>query len=108
MMNMTTGTLLHALYLVVRFFNLILFSVIRNRNAYISAATLLYAVALGFVARFQPYKCKRSNTVDMVNMLLTLITLYVLIFMKSVAGINNYPKLVYEILFTVLCLIPPS
>ena len=95
-----------ALYLAVRFFNLLLFSVIRNRNAYTSAATLLFAVALALVARFQPYKHKRSNTVDIV-MLLTLITSYVLMSMKSAAGIN-YPKWVYGILFTVLCLIPPS
>ena len=94
------------LYLGVRFFNLLLFSVIRNRNAYTSAATLLYAVALALVARFQPYKHKRSNAIDVV-MLLTLITLYVLMSMKSAAGIN-YPKWVYEILFTVLFSIPLS
>ena len=72
------------LYLAVRFFNLLLFSVIRNRNAYFSAVTLLYAVALALVARFQPYKRKRSNTVvNDVVMLLNLITLYVLMSMKS-------------------------
>ena len=95
-----------ALYLAMRFFNLLLFSVIRNRNAYFSAVTLLYAVALALVARFQPYKHKRNNKVDVV-MLLNLITLYVLMSMKSAAGIN-VPKQAYVIPFTVLCLIPPS
>ena len=96
-----------ALYLAVRFFNLLLFSVIRNRNACTSAITLLYyAIALALVARFQPYKCKRSNTVDVV-MLLTLTTGSVLTSMKSAVGIN-YPKWVHAIPFTVLSLIPPS
>ena len=95
-----------ALYLAVRFFNFLLFSVIRNRNAYTSAATLLFAVALALIARFQPYKHKRSNAIDVV-MLVTLITWYVLMSMKSAPGIN-YPKLVYDILLTVQCLIPPS
>ena len=95
-----------ALYLAVRFFNLLWFSVIRNRNAYTSAATLLFAVALALVARFQPYKRKRSNTVDMV-MLLNLITLSILMSVKSAVGIN-FPKRAYVIPFTVQWLIPPS
>jgi hypothetical protein len=93
-----------ALYLAVRFFNLLLFSVLRNRNAFTSAVTFLYAVALALVARFQPYKCKRSNTVDVV-MLLILITGSVLISMKSAIGVN-YPQWVYQIAFAVLSLIP--
>ena len=95
-----------ALYLAIRFFNLLFFSVMSNRNAYISAVTLLYAVALALVARFQPYKCKRSNAVDIV-MLLTLITGSVLVSdsIRSVVSINC-PSWVYDITLTFVSLIP--
>ncbi len=97
-----------ALYLAVRFFNLLLFSVMRNRNVYTSAVILLYAVALALVAKFQPYKHKRSNAVDVV-MLLTLITGTVLASdsIRSATGVN-YPKWVPEIAFVVVSLIPLS
>lgn len=62
------------LYLAVRFVNLLIY-LIFNLNLYYSAASLLFVFALAFVAKFQPYKCKRSNTVDIV-MLLTLISGY--------------------------------
>jgi hypothetical protein len=80
----------------------------RNRNVYISAVTLLYAVALALVAKFQPYKHKMSNTVDIV-MLLTLITGTVLASdsIKSAIGIN-YPKWVPEIALAIVSLIPLS
>ena len=96
-----------ALYLVVRFLNLLLLSAIRNRNAYSSAAAPLFALALALVAKFQPYKHKRSNTVDVV-LLLTLITgQCVLTCMRSAAGIK-YPKGVRTITFAVVSLIPFS
>ena len=45
-----------ALYLAVRFLNLLLFSVLRITNVYCIVATLLVAITLTFVANFQPYK----------------------------------------------------
>ena len=55
-----------ALYLSVRFFNLVLTLILRNINAYFITATLLFVVALTLVAKFQPYKQGRSNMIDMI------------------------------------------
>ena len=95
-----------ALYLAVRFFNLLLLAVIRHRTAYLPAATLLFVFALTLVAKFQPYKCKKSNMVDIV-MLLTLITGYVFLTLLYAVGLQ-YPKWVHSVIFFVITLIPPS
>ena len=94
-----------ALYLALRFFNLLLFSILRNRNGYAPVASLLFMFALALVAKFQPYKNKRSNTVDIV-MLLTLITKIMSKALKSTIGFQ-YPKWVSGIIVCVLVLIPP-
>ena len=95
-----------ALYLAVRFFNLLLLAIIRNHAGYAPAATLLFVFALTLVAKFQPYKSKKSNTVDIV-LLLTLITGSVLLTLRYAVGLE-YPRLVYSIAFTVVVLIPQS
>ena len=53
------------LYLAVRFLNLLMSSV-SNFNLYLPAAAFLFVFTLALVAKFQPYKCKRNNTVDII------------------------------------------
>ena len=60
------------LYLAVRFQNLLMASVF-NYTLYLPAAALVFVFALTLVAKFQPYKSKRNNTVDII-LLLTFIT----------------------------------
>ena len=60
------------LYMVVRFLNLLIVSVF-SIKLYNSAVTILFTFTLALVAKFQPYKCKRCNTVDII-MLLAVIT----------------------------------
>ena len=62
------------LYMAVRFLNLLIVSVFSSR-LYNSAVSFLFAFTVVLVAWFQPYKCKRSNKVDVV-MLLVMITGY--------------------------------
>ena len=62
------------LYMVVRFLNLLAISVF-SVKLYAPAASIIFAFTLALVAKFQPYKCKRSNTVDIV-ILLMMITVY--------------------------------
>ena len=95
-----------ALYLAVRFFNLLLLSVLRSTNAYCMAATLLIVFTLTLVAKFQPYKRKSSNTVDIV-MLLTLITGLVSVALWYTSGLR-YPKWVFGIMLSIVALLPPS
>ena len=77
------------LYLAVRFLNLLMMSVF-NFNLYLPAAALLFVFTLALVAKFQPYKCKRNNTVDIV-LLLAVISGYM---SSSIhyAGRFIYPK----------------
>ena len=70
-----------ALYLAARFLNLLIISIF-NYKLYSKAASLLLAFVLAAVAKFQPYKHKRSNTVDIV-MLLALVTGYSSLSMHS-------------------------
>ena len=77
------------LYMAIRFFNLLVISVF-NLKLYVPAASLLFAFTLALVAKFQPYKNKRSNTVDIV-MLLAMIFEYTSSTMQSLEKIL-YPK----------------
>ena len=95
-----------ALYLAVRFFNLLLLSVLRSTNAYCVAATLLTVFALTLVAKFQPYKRKSTNTVDIV-MLLTLITGLVIVALWYTSGLR-YPKWLFGVSLSIVGLLPPS
>jgi hypothetical protein len=60
------------LYLAVRFLNLLMSSVF-NYNLYLPEAALVFVFALVLVTKFQPYKQKRNNTVDVI-LLLTVIS----------------------------------
>ena len=64
------------LYLAVRFLNLLMSSVF-SYTLYLPAAALVFVFALALVAKFQPYKNRRNNTVDII-LLLTLITAFIL------------------------------
>ena len=94
-----------AIYLAVRFFSLLLFSVF-NRNLYLPAALLLSVYTLALVAKFQPYKYKSSNTVDMV-MLLALVSGYTSNNMSSAVGLM-FPHWMNTIIVSTLALIPPG
>ena len=59
------------LYVAVRFLHLLMSSVF-NYNLYLPAAALLFVFTLALVAKFQPYKCKRSNTIDIILLLVTI------------------------------------
>ena len=63
------------LYLAVRFLNLLMSSVF-SYTLYLSAAVLVYVFALALVAKFQPYKNKRDNTVDII-LLLAIISVFI-------------------------------
>ena len=95
-----------ALYLAVRFINVLLCSVLNNNNLYFPTASLLLVFTLALVARFQPYKCKRSNTVDMV-MLLALICGCTSQSMYSAVYVI-FPKWLNIVISTISALIPPS
>ena len=60
------------LYVAVRFLNLLMASVF-NYTLYLPAAALVFIFALALIDKFQPYKNKRNNTVDII-LLLTIIT----------------------------------
>ena len=77
------------LYLAVQFHNLLLSSVFIF-HLYIPAAALLFVLALAFVAKFQPYKCKRNDTIDVI-LLLAVINEYMSSSMYYAEGFI-YPK----------------
>ena len=52
--------------MAVRFLNLLMSSVFKI-NLYLPAAALMFVFALALVAKFQPHKCKRNNTVDIIS-----------------------------------------
>ena len=56
------------LYLVLRFVNPLLFTAFDHR-LYLPTASVLLTFTIVLVAKFQPYKHKRSNTIDIVIML---------------------------------------
>ena len=56
------------LYMAVRFFNLVAISIF-DINLYAPVASLLFTITLALVAKFQPYKSKRSNTVDVIMLI---------------------------------------
>ena len=78
------------LYLAVRFLNLLMSSVF-SYTLYLSAAVLVYVFTLALVAKFQPYKNKRDNTVDII-LLLAVISLFISSAMRNTEGFM-YTKL---------------
>ena len=91
-----------ALYLAVRFFNLLMSSVF-SFTLYLPAATLVFVFALALIAKFQPYKHKRSNTVD-IMLLLLMINVFLSSTMHYV-GRFVYPKVLKRIIFVIYSLI---
>ena len=91
-----------ALYLAVRFLNLLLMSVF-NYNLYNPAATLLFVFTLALVAKFQPYKCKRNNTIDII-VLLSVISAYISLAMVHAGGVM-YPRWLSNIIVYIAMLI---
>ena len=91
-----------SLYLAVRFLNLLMASIF-NYYLFILAAALLLVFTLALVAKFQPYKYKRSNTVDIV-MLLAIISMGMSSSMYFAGGIM-FPKWLVEITGTIAILI---
>ena len=74
-----------------------------NYNLYLPAAALLFVFTLVLVAKFQPYKNKRNNTVDII-MLLAVISGYMSTTMYYAGGII-YPKWLSEITSSISVLI---
>ena len=77
------------LFLAVRFFNLLL-TIVFSYRLYPMAASLLFTFTLALVAKFQPHKCKRNNTVDIIT-LSAVISLYILSSMQYVEA-KMFPK----------------
>ena len=78
------------LYLAVRFLNLLVSSVF-SYTLYLPAAALVFVFALALVAKFQPYKNKRVNTVNII-LLLAIISAFISLAMHN-TGAFMYPKL---------------
>ena len=70
------------LYMAVRVLNLLAISVF-SIKLYVPAALIIFMFTLALVARFQPYKCKKNNTADIV-MLLAVIVQYTSISMHLI------------------------
>ena len=77
------------LYLAVRFLNLLMASVF-NYTLYLPAAALVFVFALALIAKFQPYKNKRNNVVDII-LLFIMINGFISSTMSNV-GRFMYPK----------------
>ena len=83
------------LYMAVRFLNLLSVSVF-SIKLYAPAASIIFTFTLVLVAKFQPYKCKKYNTVDIV-MLLAVIIIYTSASMHS-RDVWFFPKLLNGII----------
>ena len=94
-----------SLYLAVRVINLLLY-LLCNLNLSFPAVSLLLVLPFALVAKFQPYKCKRSNTVDIV-MLLTLIIGCTAGSIYSAIGVM-YSPILPKIIVSISAVIPPS
>jgi O-antigen ligase len=72
-------------------------------SLYLPAAALVFVFALALVAKFQPYKHKRNNTVDII-LLLSIISAFISSAMHY-AEECMYPKWINGIIVTVCILI---
>ena len=94
-----------SIYMAIRFFNLLFISVF-NHRLYLPAASLLFAFTLALVAKFQPYKDKRSNTVDII-MLMAIMFGYTSSAMHTIDFVF-YPRWLNEIILWTAVLITYS
>ena len=90
------------LYLALRFLNLLTASIF-NFNLYVSVASLLLVFTLALVPKFQPYKFKRNNTVDIV-MLLMIIGGFMTSSMYYATGIM-FPRWLNRIISSIVILL---
>ena len=90
------------LYLAVRFLNLLMSSIF-NYTLYLPAAALVFVFALALVAKFQPYKKKGSNIVDII-LLLTIISAFISMTMHY-AEEFMYTNLANEVIVAISILI---
>ena len=92
-----------AYYLSLRFLNL-LFYVTFNRRQYFSALSLLVVFTLAIVTKLQPYKNKRSNTLDVVY----LFSLFIMCTSASMQlGVHPViPKWVSKVMMSISVTIP--
>ena len=79
-----------ALYLAVRFLNLLMASVF-SFTLYLPAAALVFVIALALVAKFQPYKNKKNNVIDIILLFMT-INGFISFTMYNVGRFYMYPK----------------
>ena len=91
------------LYLAVRFLNLLLYSIF-GYALYLPSASLLTFFTLALVAKFKPYKNERSNTVDII-FLLVLPTAYISMLMYNTGPI--IPKWVNAAASGISLSVPP-
>ena len=94
-----------ALYLAVRFLNPLVLTIFRADPSYIPLSLLILVLMLALVAKFQPYKCRRSNTVDFV-MLLGLINVCIISIVQRAASLV-FPRWLFTTVLSVLSFIPP-
>jgi tellurite resistance protein TehA-like permease len=91
-----------------------------NYILYLSAAALMFVFALALVAKFQPYKHKKSNTVDII-MLVIMITnfisssmyyvgrfMYPKWLMPTIVGISFFIVLSYLVFLILSCVLPQA
>ena len=90
------------LYLAVRFLNLLMSSIF-NYTLYLPAVALVFVFALALVAKFQPYKNRRNNTVDII--LLLVIIVPVISSSMHFAERFMFPNLLNEIIIGISILI---
>ena len=89
------------LYMAVRLLNLLIVSVF-SIKLYNSAVSILFTFTVVLVAKFQPYKCNRSNKADVI-MLLAMITAYTSSTMHSIEPI--FPMLLRVVILVAAILI---
>ena len=92
-----------SLYLALRFFNLLLYSIFNYSSLSHQAASLVLVVTLALVAKFQPYKCRRSNTTDMV-MLFAMIAGYTSMTMHRTTPM--FPRWPRNVVVAIMAMIP--
>ena len=95
------------LYLAVRFINLLLLSLF-HIHFYCSLVIFPFAATLALVARFKPYKDKRSNTVDIVLLLALICICSYALLRKYTADSGLLPNHLTKIVLILLFLILPG
>ena len=93
-------------YLALRFLNLLMYS-LSYEIVYFPCASLLLVFTLALIAKFRPYKEKKSNTVDMV-MIVALISAYTSMLLYHSGICPWYPKWVNGVMVGISVVIPPS